>query len=151
MYDPERAFAHLYGSSGDAFWLDSSMLDERTRFSFMGDASGPMASTIDYDAVSSGCGSRRTARPGSSRSRSSTTRRVMRRLRYLSDDLPFDFNRGFAGYFGYELKADSGGSQAHRSTLIDAHFVFADRMIAFDHVERCTYVLDRRAGADRGD
>ena len=40
----------------------------------------------------------------------------MRRLRHLSDDLPFDFNCGFAGYFGYELKADCGGSKAHRSS-----------------------------------
>ena len=46
--------------------------------------------------------------------------REMRRLRYLSDDLPFDFNCGFVGYFGYELKADCGGSSAHRSRLPDA-------------------------------
>ena len=37
----------------------------------------------------------------------------MRRLRYLSDDLPFDFNCGFVGYFGYELKADCEGNDAH--------------------------------------
>ena len=65
----------------------------------------------------------------------------MRRLRHLSDDLPFDFNCGFVGYFGYELKADCGGSDAHRSTMPDAAFVFADRLIAFDHLEQCTYVL----------
>jgi para-aminobenzoate synthetase len=149
IYDPERAFAHLYGESADAFWLDSSMLDERTRFSFMGDASGPLASSIDYDAHS---GELRVSAGGETRVLEESIfdylAREMRRLRYLSDDLPFDFNCGFAGYFGYELKADSGGSRAHRSTLPDAHFVFADRMIAFDHVERCTYVL---GVAERGD
>ena len=31
--------------ASDAFWLDSSMLDGRARFSFMGDASGPLGST----------------------------------------------------------------------------------------------------------
>jgi len=67
--------------------------------------------------------------------------REMRRLRYLSDDLPFDFNCGFAGYFGYELKADVEGSDAHSSTMPDAFFVFADRMIAFDHLEGAAYVL----------
>ncbi len=65
----------------------------------------------------------------------------MRRLRHLSDDLPFDFNCGFVGYFGYELKADCGGAGAHRSSMPDAAFVFADRLIAFDHLEQCTYVL----------
>ncbi len=77
-------------------------------------------------------------------------------MRYLSHDLPFDFNCGFVGYFGYELKADCEGNDAHRSTMPDAAFVFADRLIAFDHVEQCTYVLCRRrarrgrAGATAG-
>ncbi len=149
IYDPERAFAHLYGESPDAFWLDSSMLDERTRFSFMGDAEGPLASSIDYDAHS---GELRVTSGGETTVLQESVfdylAREMRRLRHLSDDLPFDFNCGFAGYFGYELKADSGGSKAHRSSLPDAHFVFADRMIAFDHVEQCTYVL---GVAERGD
>jgi para-aminobenzoate synthetase len=43
--------------------------------------------------------------------------------------------------FGYELKADCEGDAAHRSSLPDAAFVFADRLIAFDHVERATHVL----------
>jgi para-aminobenzoate synthetase len=43
--------------------------------------------------------------------------------------------------FGYELKADREGDAACRSSLPDAAFVFADRLIAFDHVERATYVL----------
>ena len=44
--------------------------------------------------------------------------REMKRLRYLSDDLPFDFNCGFVGYFGYELKADCEGDLAAR--VLDA-------------------------------
>jgi para-aminobenzoate synthetase len=140
--DPERAFAHLYGDSEDAFWLDSNMLDGRARFSFMGDASGPLAATIDYD-VDSGELTIRAA--GETRVLEESIfdylAREMRRLRHLSDDLPFDFNCGFVGYFGYELKGDCGGDKAHRSTLPDAHFVFADRLVVFDHAERCTYVL----------
>jgi para-aminobenzoate synthetase len=149
-YDTERAFAHLYGESADAFWLDSSMLDERTRFSFMGDAGGPLASSIDYDAHADEL--RVTPSGGETEVLQETIfdylAREMRRLRHLSDELPFDFNCGFVGYFGYELKAVSGGSGAHRSSLPDAHFVFADRMIAFDHVEQCTYVL---GVAERGE
>ncbi len=141
-FDTERAFHHLYGDSVDSFWLDSSMLDGRARFSFMGDASGPLAQTVAYD-VDSGELTVTTAAESRVFSESifDYLSREMRRLRYFSDDLPFDFNCGFAGYFGYELKADCEGSDAHSSTMPDAFFVFADRMIAFDHLEHATYVL----------
>ena len=153
----ERAFVHLYGGSENAFWLDSSRVDERARFSFMGDATGPLAATISYEV-----GRRRGAGRARRRGRRFGTESVfdylsreMRRMRYLSDDLPFDFNCGFVGYFGYELKADCGGKDAHRSTQPDAAFVFADRLIAFDHLEQCTYVClcvtepDGRGGGQR--
>src|ERR1044072_2099984 len=68
-------------------------------------------------------------------------RRELRRLRRRDDDLPFDLNGGYVGYFGYELKADCGGDAAHRSRLPDAAFVLADRLIVFDHRDRHTYVL----------
>lgn len=141
-YDPERAFVHLYGDADTAFWLDSSKVDERVRFSFIGAADGPLAAVIDYDVASGEVRIRRGDQVEVAReSIFDYLSREMRRMRYLSDDLPFDFNCGFVGYFGYELKADCGGSDAHRSTMPDASFVFAQRMIAFDHVERCTYVL----------
>jgi len=155
VHDAERAFAHIYGNSDQAFWLDSSLVEERARFSFMGDAAGPLGTMITYDAFA---GELRIDDGDEIRLRRESIfdylSGEMRRLRHLSDDLPFDFNCGFAGYFGYELKADCGGSKAHRSTLPDAAFVFADRMIAFDHLEGTTYVLavaaaDRVEDADR--
>ena len=56
-------------------------------------------------------------------------------------ELPFDFTCGFAGYFGYELKAECGGELVHRSPLPDAALVFCDRLIAFDHDERRVHLL----------
>ena len=47
--DPARAFAALYGESASAFWLDSSRPGPGARFSFMGDAAGPLGATIAYD------------------------------------------------------------------------------------------------------
>ena len=55
--------------------------------------------------------------------------------------MPFDFDCGFVGYLGYELKADCDGGAAHEAPKADAAFVFADRLVAFDHLERRTYVL----------
>jgi para-aminobenzoate synthetase len=143
LYDTESAFVHLYGGAPDAFWLDSSMVaDERSRFSFMGAAGGPLSAVLRYDVE------RRqvVVRHGTTTEAHDETifdhlRRELRRMRHLADDLPFDLNCGFVGYFGYELKADCEGDAAHRSPLPDAAFVFADRLIAFDHVAETTYVL----------
>ena len=142
LVDPERAFVHLYGEADNAFWLDSSKVDERSRFSFMGAPGGPLSAVITYDVAE---GVVRIDRDGvvetSKESIFDYLSREMRRLRYVSDALPFDFNCGFVGYLGYELKADCEGEAAHASSMPDAAFVLADRLIAFDHVERATYVL----------
>ena len=140
--DTERAFVHLYGDSSDAFWLDSSKLDERSRFSFMGAAGGPLSARIVYDVKD---GEVVVHRGGEVERRRESIfdylSHEMRRMRLVSDGLPFDFDCGFVGYFGYELKADCGGDAVHESELPDAAFLFADRLIAFDHVEGCTYLL----------
>ncbi len=79
--------------------------------------------------------------------------RELSRLRPLSAGLPFDFDCGFAGYFGYELKADCAAAATHRASTADAAFVFADRLIAFDHEQRCSYVLSLGAadGTDKAE
>ncbi|HEU4945068.1 MAG TPA: hypothetical protein VFT10_07885, partial [Solirubrobacterales bacterium] len=51
--DPESAFVHIYGGSPNAFWLDSSAAGARGRFSFMGDASGPLGAVVTYDVDAS--------------------------------------------------------------------------------------------------
>ena len=73
LHDAERAFAHLYGDSQNAFWLDSSRDGERGRFSFIGDGSGPLGAVVSYDVAT---GEVRVERGGEveiSASRSSTT------------------------------------------------------------------------------
>ena len=80
--------------------------------------------------------------PRSATSRSSTTSSAnSTRLRPLAADLPFDFDCGFAGYLGYELKAECGAAATHTSPHPDAAFILADRLIAFDHEEEHTYLL----------
>jgi para-aminobenzoate synthetase len=70
-------------------------------------------------------------------------------LRLPETGLPFEFECGFVGYFGYELKAECGGEAVHRSPHPDAVFLFADRMIAFDHAEGHTYVLSLAGPGER--
>lgn len=142
LYDAERAFVHLYGASQNAFWLDSAMGGPYGRFSFIGDASGPHGAVVTYDVDA---GEVRVERGGEvevlRESIFDYLRRESGRRRHLGDGLPFGFDCGFAGYLGYELKADCDGDAAHESPLPDAALVFADRLIAFDHRERRTWLL----------
>lgn len=68
-------------------------------------------------------------------------KREINRRRCPSDELPFDFNCGFVGYFGYELKAKSGSGLEHPSLFPDAILILSDRLIAFDHQEQTTYLV----------
>jgi len=142
LTDVESAFVHLYGESVNAFWLDSSAAGERGRFSFIGDSDGPLGAVVTYDVETRQV---RVERGGKVAMHDESIfdylDRELRALRQLSAELPFDFDCGFAGYLGYELKADCGGEAAHRAATPDAAFVFADRLIAFDHQEHHTYLL----------
>jgi para-aminobenzoate synthetase len=140
-FEPARVFAALYAESRSAFWLDSSRPENGARFSFMGDASGPLGATVSYDVEK---------REVAVERHSETERRGESVFDYLEREssrltavgsLPFDFQCGFAGYLGYELKADCGAAPGHPSDLPDAAFVFADRILAFDHEQRRTHLL----------
>jgi para-aminobenzoate synthetase len=140
--DAEQAFVSLYGESENAFWLDSSRVGEGARFSFMGDDSGPLGAKITYDVAE---GRVRVDRNGEVELRRESIFEYLAaetgRLRLPEAELPFEFECGFAGYLGYELKAECGGEAAHESVLPDAAFVLAGRMIAFDHAAGHTYLL----------
>ncbi|ELR22073.1 glutamine amidotransferase, putative, partial [Acanthamoeba castellanii str. Neff] len=72
-------------------------------------------------------------------------RKLAKRKCPIDKDLPFDFVGGFVGYFGYEMKHEAGAFPDLPSTAQadapDAAFVFADRVVAFDHVARSVYVM----------
>jgi para-aminobenzoate synthetase len=127
--NPEVAFGSLYGSSEYAFWLDSSRPGERGRFSFMGDASGPLAEVIRHEAGEG----------------EPLFERLQRRIEELRptevSGLPFEFDCGFVGYLGYELKSECGHRSPHPSPHPDAVLIFSDRLLAFDHEEQQTYLL----------
>jgi len=143
LVDSESAFVSLYGESANAFWLDSSRTDGDARFSFMGDDDGPLGAKISYDVPA---GEVRVERRGGVELRTESifdylAEELARARPEVAEELPFEFDCGFAGWFGYELKAECGGDAAHESGLPDAAFVFAGRMIAFDHAARRTYLL----------
>jgi para-aminobenzoate synthetase len=145
--DAAGVFAALYGDSAAAFWLDSSRPGDSARFSFMGDASGPLGATIAYDVDAREVTVERGEETETlSESIFEYLERELASLRPAGANLdaaalPFDFDCGFAGYLGYELKSDCGSPNTHASPHPDAAFVFADRLLAFDHEENTTYLL----------
>jgi para-aminobenzoate synthetase len=141
--DPEQAFVHLFGEQEQAFWLDSSLVAEGlSRFSFMGGGLGPNGQLVTYKVET---------KELTIANSSGVTVLEQSIFEYLKQelslracsapDLPFDFNCGFVGYFGYELRAECGSTFGPPSPLPDASFLFADRMIVFDHQEKTTWLL----------
>jgi len=139
----EATFCSLFGDANPAFWLDSA---ETTpgRFSFMGSAAGPTGMWLTYDTEGSRLEIHST---GSEKVEVLNTplfdylQSELQRRRCSAPELPFDFNGGFVGYFGYELKAECGGQLVHPSPHADASLMFADRIIAFDHREQTVYLV----------
>ncbi|WP_300394531.1 aminodeoxychorismate synthase component I [Henriciella sp.] len=132
----EVCFEILYGKSTDAYWLDSSShAKQQGRYSFMGDDTGPHAERISYDVTSGSV--EVTSKAGAQSFQESVFDYVERRMRSIvfldHMDMPVPFKGGYVGYLGYELKADCGGRNAHKSRQADSKMIFADRFIAYDH------------------
>lgn len=142
--EPDAVFSAFYKDKDTAFFLHSSVIREGvSRFSFMGDASGPKSSMVSYRL----------------NEKNTIVRKALGKevhvgvniFDYLREeldlhsaergDLPFDFVGGFVGYFGYELKGDCGVAAPHPSEVPDGMFIFADRFVAFDHVTREMYLV----------
>ncbi|MER5429612.1 aminodeoxychorismate synthase component I [Streptomyces sp. NPDC002588] len=142
--DTEAAFTRMFASSPRSFWLDSSRVERGlSRFSFLGDDSGPLAEFVRYDVEAGRCEIERAGRPPRKVTASvfDYLKRQLTSRRVDATGLPFDFTGGYVGYFGYETKADCGSPNRHRADTPDACWLFADRLIAVDHEEDFTYAV----------
>lgn len=139
----EHVFTTLFANEILAFWLDSSQVElGLSRFSFMGDGNGPNSLLVQYftrdqKIVVTQSGQHTYL----NESIFDYLDREIRRRNCPSPTLPFDFNTGFVGYFGYELKAECESELINDSPLPDSMFLLADRILAFDHQEKSIYLL----------
>jgi len=147
----EAIFRRLFADSPECFWLDSSLLQPGlSRFSFLGDTSGPLGETLTYRVgdesvtVTDAAGTR--SEPGSA---FDVLGQRLRERRIDGDDtLPFGFTGGYVGYFGYEMKADCGADAVHAARTPDALWIFASRLVAVDHETGVTYLIAIHDGGD---
>ncbi|SDI38937.1 para-aminobenzoate synthetase [Actinokineospora alba] len=135
----EETFDALYRDSAHAFWLDSAT---GGRFSFLGDAAGPLARVATADVWTGQVTI--TSRTGVEVVQDEFLAWLdadLARWRVEVPDLPFGFALGWVGYLGYELKAECGADRVHHSPDPDAQLVFVDRAVVFDHATGEVYLL----------
>ncbi|AOR34519.1 aminodeoxychorismate synthase, component I [Streptomyces fodineus] len=153
--DAEEVRRTCLPPTGATFWLDSSaVLPGATRFSFLGDDRGPLAEYVTY-RVADGVVSVRHSDGRTTRTQQSfftyLEEQLDRRRIPTPPGLPFEFNLGYVGYLGYELKAETIGEPTYRSPHPDAALLFTDRLIVLDHQDGCCYLLALdRWGEDNG-
>ena len=148
--DPQHAFERLFSRSTHAFWLDSSaVVEDYSRFSIMGDASGPDDAVLLYDTQT-----RRleTIRHGVAKTERVESLLVAIRKRlgavFLEDSLfPFDFHTGLVGFFGYEIRNELGSPSRRISRIPDAALFDCGRCVVFDHRKRQVFLVARVNGS----
>jgi para-aminobenzoate synthetase len=152
--DAEAAFAALFGRYESAFWLDSArVIPGLSRFSVLGAAAGPLGEVLTADVrrrevrVRTGTGAERRHAGGFFDHLGA----ALRERRIAPSGLPFDFDLGYVGYLGYELKAECGGAAAHPAAQPDAALVFADRALVVDHRDQRAWLLALGTPAEPGD
>src|ERR1700733_5009804 len=108
---PETLFRRLFSRERYAFWLDSSLTSETSRFSFMGAGD----EILQSNALSE-------------------LERELRGIDVQAPPLPFQFTGGYVGYFGYP-------SKKHRSPFPAAYLLRVDRFLAIDHAKNTLWIV----------
>jgi para-aminobenzoate synthetase len=121
--DPGRAFAAAFGAEPNAFWLDDASGSGR---SFIGASAGPGAEVLAQE-------------PGGESIFDLLRRRLAERR--IEHELPFDLAGGYVGYLGYGLKSRLGSPNRLDATTLDACFMAATEIVAFDHRSRQAWAL----------
>jgi para-aminobenzoate synthetase len=140
----ELLFERLFGKAEHAFWLDSSSAPTPlAQCSFMGTTMGPNRKVLEYDVEQ---GLVTSHRAGHSTVEHGSIFDVLdRELQARQIQSPSETTHGplggFVGYLGYECKADCGSSNVHHSDSPDAVLIFANRVVAVDHVHHRTNLL----------
>jgi para-aminobenzoate synthetase len=115
---PETIFRELFSRERFAFWLDSSLVSDASRFSYMGTGTGilraPFLDSLD---------------------------RALGNIEVDAPPLPFAFTGGYVGYLGYELKAECGAPGKHQSPYPDACLLRVDRFLAIDHAKNKLWIV----------
>jgi para-aminobenzoate synthetase len=140
----EVLFEKLFADEKHAFWLDSA--DAPTRLaqsSYMGTSAGEDRCVLEYEVDE---GAVKVHGPdGTKVERGSIFEVLDREIAKRSIETPTgqapNLLGGFVGYLGYELKADCGSPNVHRSDVPDSVMLYANRLVAVDHVRHRIHLM----------
>jgi len=141
VLDTEAVFCSLFAASPHAFWLDSSLVvPGLSRWSYLGDASGPNAEIVSYNCAN---GFVAVERGENHRRYNGTVFDYLKAQSQASpqNSPPCPFSGGYVGWFGYELQQDCGSRVRRKAQTPDSLLIRADRFIAVDHAENKSYLV----------
>jgi para-aminobenzoate synthetase len=149
--EPTIAYRHFFSKCAYSFWLDNATATGwNGRFSFMGGALSETAEVVRYfvsdQRIVIERGGEVEAFTGDL---FEYLKRTLLEREVATPGLPFDFNCGYVGYFGYELKASCGANAAHIAADPDCTLLFADRQIVIDNLAHKIYLLWYGSAADK--
>lgn len=141
----ENIFQFQYSNKNNVIWLDTSkVVDGFSRFSYLGCLEGTFSYAVHYNVNGKQL---KIVKDNKEYHYNESIFDFLERqltnitLQQMDDvDYPFEFRCGFAGYFGYEMKADCGYETEFESKYPDSVMFFLDRLIVFDHIERKLYL-----------
>lgn len=144
-FDTGELYEKLYAYDDKTLWLDSSKVEEGlSRFSIFGLQGEKRGHTIKYDVEKKLVEKTFVA----SQEKEIFEENIFdflkaNRPRWDYDEtLPFDFQLGYIGYFGYELKKDTENvSNNYSYSHPDAYLKYCDRALVYDHLEKKLYLL----------
>lgn len=143
--DTLAAFEQEFAQSPARFLLESSVvIPGFSRFTFMGDSQGRWAEVLSYKQASASveiCRAQDTVQAPTEDFLAWLGERMRTQHTPCPAQLPFDFNLGYVGVLGYELKVASLADPAWSSSAPDACFMLATRMLVIDHLEQRSYLL----------
>jgi aminodeoxychorismate synthase component I len=132
--DGETVYRELLAGEPVAFWLDGSLTDRAPRrISVLGTTAGAdvvVRDVADGDVFAE------------------LNELLAARAAEPPPELTGLFCGGYVGYFGYELKALTGGAAAHEAPTPDALWIWADRFLVIDHDRDLTYLVALDGGED---
>lgn len=144
-FDTSELYEKLYAYDDRTLWLDSSKVEEGlSRFSIFGLQGKKRGHTIKYDVDKKLVEKTFLASQEKEIFEESIFDFLKaNRPKWDYDEiLPFDFQLGYIGYFGYELKKDTENvSNKHSYSYPDAYLKYCDRALVYDHLEKKLYIL----------
>lgn len=132
--DGETVYRELLAAEPVAFWLDGSLTDRLPR------RVSVLGTSIDAEVVT------RDVADGDVFAE--LNQLLAERAAEPPPELAGLFCGGYVGYFGYELKALTGGVAAHEAPTPDALWIWANRFVVIDHDRDRTHLVALDGGED---